>query len=143
MTGDMLWLVLIIVAGYLVLPLTSGRVVWLVLSLIARDESRASGSDSASALAGKFGVSKKALDTGAVVGKCENFLILTFMLLNAYTALALIFAAKTVVRREDISTNTLFYLAGTMVNVTYSILIGALMKVVLWCCYGIAPANFV
>ncbi|MBN1455505.1 MAG: hypothetical protein JW945_04570 [Methanomicrobia archaeon] len=116
------------------LLLTSGRVVWLVLSLIARVESRATGSDSASVAAGKFGVSQKALDTGAVVGKCENFLILTFMLLDAYTALALIFAAKTVVRREDISTNTLFYLAGTMVNVTYSILIGALMNAVLWSC---------
>ena len=141
MTLNLSWLALIIVTGYLILLLTSGRVVWIVLSLIARDESRKAVSDSASAAAGKFGVSKKALDTGAVVGKCENFLILTFMLLDAYTALALIFAAKTVVRREDISTNTLFYLAGTMINVTYSIFIGALMKVMLWCFYGILPVN--
>ena len=48
-------------------------------------------------------ISKEVHDTGFVVGKCENLLILTFMFLNAYTALALVFAAKAIVRREDMS----------------------------------------
>lgn len=60
--------------------------------------------------------------------KCENILILTFMLLNAYIALAIIFAAKTIIRKEDIEKNSLYFLAGTMVNVTYSILVGAVIK---------------
>ena len=36
-----------------------------------------------------------------------------FMVLEAYTALALVFAAKAIVRREDMNKNTLFFLAGT------------------------------
>ena len=54
-------------------------------------------------------LSKEVLDTGFIIGKCENILILTFMFLDAYTALALIFAAKTIVRREDMSKNSLFF----------------------------------
>lgn len=74
---------------------------------------------------------KKMLDTGFIIGKCENILILTFMFLDAYTALALIFAAKTIVRREDMSKNSLFFLAGTMINVTYSIIIGLVVKILI------------
>jgi len=62
-------------------------------------------------------------------------------LLNAYTALALIFAAKTVVRKEDIKNNTLYYLAGTMVNVTYSILFSVILKVALCSCLGFSIFN--
>ncbi len=62
-------------------------------------------------------VEKRTGDTDFVVGKCENILILTFMLLGAYTALALVFAAKAIVRREDMRTNSLYFLAGTMVQV--------------------------
>jgi hypothetical protein len=40
------------------------------------------------------------------------------MLLNIYIALAIIFAAKTIIREEDIKKNSLFFLTGTMVNVT-------------------------
>lgn len=53
------------------------------------------------------------------------------MFLDAYTALALIFAAKSIVRREDMSKNSLFFLAGTMINVTYSIMIGLAVKIVI------------
>ncbi|VVB55674.1 Uncharacterised protein [uncultured archaeon] len=67
----------------------------------------------------------------AGIGKCENLLILTFMILEAYTALALVFAAKAIVRREDMSKNTLFFLAGTMINVTYSIMIGLILKILI------------
>jgi uncharacterized membrane protein len=51
------------------------------------------------------------------------------MLLNIYIALAIIFAAKTIIREEDIKKNSLFFLTGTMVNVTYSTLVGAIIKV--------------
>lgn len=54
---------------------------------------------------------------------------MTFMILEAYTALALIFTAKAIVRREDMSKNTLFFLAGTMINVTYSITMGLIVKI--------------
>ncbi len=76
-------------------------------------------------------ISKEVRDTGFVVGKCENMLIMTFMFLEAYTALALVFAAKALVRREDMSKNSLFFLAGTMINVTYSIMAGMVVKLII------------
>ncbi len=73
-------------------------------------------------------VKKSERDTGSVVGKCENILILVFMIIGAYTALGLVFAAKAAIRMEDAKREPLFYLAGTMVNVTYSVLVALLVK---------------
>jgi len=56
---------------------------------------------------------------------------LVFMILEAYTALAVIFAAKTIVRKEDMGKNSLFFLAGTMINVTYSIMIGFILRILI------------
>jgi len=109
---------LIVGGGYLFLLATSGIVVNAVLSRI-----------SAEPIAQKVG--KETRDVGFVIGKCENLLILTFMLLGDYTALAIIFAAKAIVRREDMSKNSIYFLAGTMVNVTYSLMVGVVVKVLL------------
>ena len=54
------------------------------------------------------------------------------MILEAYTAVSVIFAAKTIVRREDMAKNSLFFLAGTLINVTYSVLIGLLIKILIF-----------
>lgn len=106
---------IIIIGGYIFLLLTSGLVVKYTLSRTSKKE--------------KNEIAKKEQwDTGFIIGKCENILIVTFMLLNAYIAFAIIFAAKTVIREKDIEKNSLYYLAGNMVNVTYSILIAALIK---------------
>ena len=110
--------VAILVGGYLILLGTSGIVVNYILSKISKEP-----------ISQKIG--KEVRDTGFVIGKCENLLILTFMLLDAYTALAVIFAAKAIVRKEDMSKNTLFFLAGTMINVTYSIIIGLVIKILI------------
>lgn len=97
---------------------TSGKVVNYILSIISAKPMSSI-------------ISKEVRDTGFVVGKCENLLIMTFMFLEAYTALALVFAAKTMVRREDMSKNSLFFLAGTMINVTYSIMAGMVVKLII------------
>lgn len=61
-------------------------------------------------------------DTGWLIGKLENVLVLALVLQGAYTALSIIFAAKSFIRREDISSgNTTYYLAGTLLNFTYSV----------------------
>lgn len=59
----------------------------------------------------------------AIVGKCENVLVVIFVLSNSYTALAVIFAAEGLVslRSED-EEYPFHHLTGTMVNFTYSIL---------------------
>jgi hypothetical protein len=92
-----------------VLMATSGRLLRAVLSGIAQRDVEGE-------------IEKRDRDTGVVVGKCENILIVALVLLGAYTALSIIFAAKAWVRHEDMSQNSLYFLAGTMVNVTYSLL---------------------
>lgn len=106
---------LIVLVGYIFLLGTSGIIVNTIISHISKGEREKN-------------ISKRERDTGFVIGKCENILLLTFMLLNAYTALALIFAAKTIVRKEDMSKNTLYFLSGSMINVTYSIMIAVIIK---------------
>ena len=108
----------ILITGYIILLGTSGIVVNFILSRI-------------SSVPISQTISKEVRDTGFVVGKCENILLLTFMILEAYTALALVFAAKAIVRREDMSKNSLFFLAGTMINVTYSIMVGLAIKLIM------------
>ena len=64
-------------------------------------------------------------DTGWLIGRLENIIVLTLVIAGQYTALSIIFAAKSWVRVEDTaSENTTYYLAGTLVNFTYSIVFG-------------------
>jgi len=64
-------------------------------------------------------------DTGWLIGKLENVLVLSFVLQDAYTGLSVIFAAKSFIRRDDTSSeNTTYYLAGTLLNFTYSLVVG-------------------
>lgn len=68
-----------------------------------------------------------AMDTGWLIGRLENVLVLSLVLAGQYTALSIIFAAKSWVRVEDTSSeDTTYYLAGTLVNFTYSIVLGLL-----------------
>lgn len=72
-------------------------------------------------------------DTGAVIGKAENVLVLSLMLLQAYTALGVIFAAKSIVRKSDMGReDTSYYLTGTMANFTYSVVVGLVLHLSLW-----------
>lgn len=65
------------------------------------------------------------VDTGRAVGKVENVLVLTLVALGAYTALAIVFTAKSIVRYQDMNSgNTTYYLTGTVANFTYSLLYG-------------------
>lgn len=64
-------------------------------------------------------------DTGWLIGRLENVIVLTLVIAGQYTALSIIFAAKSWVRIEDTaSENTTYYLAGTLINFTYSIVFG-------------------
>jgi hypothetical protein len=106
---------IIVILGYLILLSTSGLIVKFILRRVEHEK-------------GQEIASKAELDTGFIIGKCENILIVSLVLVNAYTALALIFTAKTIIRAEDIKKNSLYYLAGTMINVTYSIIFGIIIK---------------
>lgn len=67
------------------------------------------------------------VDTGRAVGKVENVLILTLVLVDAFTALGLVFTAKSIVRYQDMSSgNTTYYLTGSVTNFTYTLFVGVL-----------------
>lgn len=104
----------IIVGAYAILLITSSLLVRIVYHVVAKKEINKE-------------IVKQTRDTGFIIGICENFLILTFILVGEFTALALIFAAKGIIRKEDYHENSLYYLACTMVNFTYSLFIGMLM----------------
>ncbi|WP_215223168.1 hypothetical protein [Echinicola shivajiensis] len=71
---------------------------------------------------------KKIIRDGYIIGKCENIIILTFVLAGEITGLALIFAAKNLARQKAINDNAGFFLAGTMVNFTTSLALGFCIK---------------
>lgn len=115
-------LIFLIVAFYIFLHLTSGKMVDRVFSYADIDED--TGNE----------------DTGAAIGKVENVLILTLIIVEAYTALGVIFAAKSIVRKGDMgSEDSSYYLTGTITNFTYSVVIGVSLHVILW---QIIRANF-
>ncbi|WP_439483613.1 hypothetical protein [Cyclobacterium plantarum] len=68
---------------------------------------------------------------GYIIGKCENIIIITFVLAGEVTGLALIFAAKNLARQKDINDNAGFFLAGTMINFTATLLFAFVIKYVL------------
>lgn len=74
------------------------------------------------------GQTRPRFDPGAVIGKCENILALSFILAGEATGLALIFAAKSIVRKDEIQKNPSYYLGGTLVNLVWSVLMGYALR---------------
>lgn len=105
--------IVIYLVGYIFLTLTSGFVLRIIFLLI-----------------GSTGPKPDPIQvrSGIIIGKCENILILSLMFLSAYTALSLIFTAKAFVRKDDIEKNPVYFLVGTLVNFTYSLMIGMGVK---------------
>lgn len=66
-----------------------------------------------------------------VIGKCENLITVTLVLVGQETGLALIFAAKSLVRREEIHDNPGFYLGGTLVNLVWGLIIASVAQALL------------
>ncbi|WP_162417607.1 hypothetical protein [Cyclobacterium roseum] len=74
---------------------------------------------------------EKIIRDGYIIGKCENIIIITFVLAGEVTGLALIFAAKNLARQKDINDNAGFFLAGTMINFTATLLLAFVIKYIL------------
>jgi hypothetical protein len=117
----------VIVSGYLLLTLTSGSIVSYLLKQVAHKTlSEAAEGDHPEAK-----LKKERLAAGKIIGKCENIIILSFILMEAYTALALVVTAKTLIRKEEIERNEMYFLVGTLTNVSYSVLIGFIMRLLI------------
>ena len=67
-------------------------------------------------------------DVGTWIGLSEFLLILIFVFLAEYTTIAIIFAAKEIVRSDEIKKNASYYLLGTLLNVVLSLLFSLLIK---------------
>lgn len=76
-------------------------------------------------------VSQEDLDVGFLVGKAENLLLYILVLVGAYTGIAVIFAAKGLIRQDQIENDDLYFFAGTFINVTYSVLVAATVAALL------------
>lgn len=74
---------------------------------------------------------EKIIRDGYIIGKCENIIIITFVLAGEVTGLALIFAAKNLARQKDINDNAGFFLAGTMINFTATLLFAFVIRYIL------------
>lgn len=70
--------------------------------------------------------------SGVIIGKCENLLTVTLVLMNEITGLSILFAAKSLVRKEDIRKDSRWYLGGMLVNLTWGVLMGWLLRIVLF-----------
>ncbi|MCL4221841.1 MAG: hypothetical protein KJZ65_10790 [Phycisphaerales bacterium] len=70
-------------------------------------------------------------DPSAVIGKCENLITVTLVLTNNLAGLAVVFAAKSLVRSDAIRSNPGFYLGGTLVNLVWGLLVASLVRVLL------------
>jgi hypothetical protein len=132
LTKEMLinqWFLLLAVAGALLLLFTSGTVVRKVMNIIYKKNlSELASANTTVPDPVEEKLARDRISTGLIIGKCENLIIYLMVLTGSYTALAIIFTAKTIIRKEDIAKNSMFFLAGTMINVTYSLLISLLVK---------------
>lgn len=67
-----------------------------------------------------------------IIGKCENIIAVSCIIVNELAGLSIIFAAKALVRNTSDSSQDDFYLCGTLVNLVWSLAMGAVARWI-WC----------
>ncbi|MCK4397828.1 MAG: hypothetical protein KAV25_02420 [Methanophagales archaeon] len=70
---------------------------------------------------------------GMVIGIVERVMVLTFVLVNQYTAITVIFAAKSIARFNELKDRKMaeYYLIGTLVSITLALLVGIVVRAIL------------
>ena len=70
---------------------------------------------------------------GMVIGIVERVMVLTFVLVNQYTAITVIFAAKSIARFNELKDRKMaeYYLIGTLVSITFALLVGIVVRAIL------------
>jgi hypothetical protein len=105
----------LVIAGYLFCFVIGSVVVRFTIKMISPDFEKQLG--------------KPVLDTGLIIGICESFITITLVLLSQITGLAIIFTAKSIIRSKKIEEKAEYYLVGTLVNFTFSLFVGIILKV--------------
>ncbi len=70
---------------------------------------------------------------GTVIGIIERVMVLTFVLVNQYTAITIIFAAKSIARFNELKEREMaeYYLIGTLLSITFALLVGIVVRAIL------------
>lgn len=71
--------------------------------------------------------------TGKIIGILERFVILTFVLLNQYTGIAIVLMAKSIARFDELKERDFaeYYLVGTLASISFALGCGIIMKFLL------------
>lgn len=83
--------------------------------------------EEAQQLVGSDSIHEKDLQTGKQIGNLERLLIVAFIMLNQFTAIALVLTAKSITRYGRISDDKEFaeyYLLGTLFSLLYTVVVG-------------------
>ena len=69
---------------------------------------------------------------GFTIGIFERILIFTFVLTNQYSAISIIFAAKSIARFRELDKRDFaeYYLLGTFTSITFALLVGIFFKLI-------------
>jgi hypothetical protein len=70
--------------------------------------------------------------TGWAIGKSENLLVVLFCLADEITGLAVLVAAKAIVRKSASDEDTSYRVAGTLINLSWSLLVGLTARVIVF-----------
>ena len=67
---------------------------------------------------------------GKIIGILERFIILTLVLLNQYTGMAIVLMAKSIARFDELRERNFaeYYLVGTLASISFALFCGILMK---------------
>ena len=70
---------------------------------------------------------------GMTIGIVERVIVLTLVLVNQYTAITIIFAAKSIARFNELTDRKMaeYYLIGTLLSIALAMVIGILTRVVI------------
>ncbi len=120
--GDF-WKVVVFISAYVLTVSMSGYfVTWILNWNSDRDDEQEVSNDA----------SKAKFAAGRVIGKCENIITVTLMVLGQESALGLIVAAKALARKEEIKQDPEYYLGGTLINLMFGMLIGLATRVAIF-----------
>lgn len=75
-------------------------------------------------------IPKEEVNPGRVIGKLENVLVLFFVAVGEYTALALVFAAKGIARSREGRDQPSYYILGTLANFTWALVLAGAARLV-------------
>ena len=113
-------------AAYALAFIGSTHVVGYVLTIAGKHQQHAGDDHDARLIT----VTADDREIGNIIGKLENFLIVTFVIVQAYAALAIIVGAKGLIRRHT-GLSESYVVIGTLANLSWSLLVACSARLVI------------